>query len=353
MDRKINLNENIGLKLKEFRSSHKVKSKDLAAYIGKSPAYITKLEQASIKQISKSELVKITNYIDNSHDGYFKFCESIASTSDTKSLEENLLIMNFDETERKIPVSKELINKINQLMSKLNITCEDLTSYINSNEEIDNEFAIEHNINISKLEYNTWNTYNEPDGTHYYIYIHFTQQRINDFLNNKIDKCEYILPYTILYHLLKKEFLSSHINAIIDIDVKKDLAKKAEDILIEYKFCSLALKAKIKDESKSNEEYNKILNQFDIDNKEYVLKLIRMISFMSQYDISYTNNKLQNIINNINNCGPSFTLAFMSLSIANLKNLQTDLRRDFLKSINNLISEYETKANSNENIDKY
>ena len=69
MGRKIKLSENIGLQLKEFRTKYKVKGKDIAELLGKSPAYVSKLEKGQIQQIEKDELVKITNYItfDNSY----------------------------------------------------------------------------------------------------------------------------------------------------------------------------------------------------------------------------------------------------------------------------------------------
>lgn len=53
MGRKIKLSESIGLQLKEFRTKYKVKGKDIAELLGKSPAYISKLEKGQIQQIEK------------------------------------------------------------------------------------------------------------------------------------------------------------------------------------------------------------------------------------------------------------------------------------------------------------
>ena len=96
MGRKIKLSENIGLQLKEFRTKYKVKGKDIAELLGKSSAYVSKLEKGQIHQIEKDELVKITNYITQSDEGYYLFCEKIAETADAKELNHNIWLINFD-----------------------------------------------------------------------------------------------------------------------------------------------------------------------------------------------------------------------------------------------------------------
>lgn len=67
---KINVTTEIASKLKEFRISKNIKSKDVAAHINKTPAYYSKLEKATIKTIDKNSLEEILNFIANSNDGY-------------------------------------------------------------------------------------------------------------------------------------------------------------------------------------------------------------------------------------------------------------------------------------------
>ena len=63
--------------------------------LGKSPAYVSKLEKGQIQQIEKDELVKITNYITQSNEGYYLFCEKIAETADAKELDHDICLMKF------------------------------------------------------------------------------------------------------------------------------------------------------------------------------------------------------------------------------------------------------------------
>lgn len=141
MGRKIKLSENIGLQLKEFRTKYKVKGKDIAELLGKSPAYVSKLEKGQIQQIEKDELVKITNYITQSNEGYYLFYEKIAETADAKELDHDIWLMNFDLVDRKLPVPIELVKEIKQRMMELDITSEALATYINQNEDLTFDFV--------------------------------------------------------------------------------------------------------------------------------------------------------------------------------------------------------------------
>ena len=77
MSIEIKLSEVTGLRLKEFRTQYKVKAKDVAEMLGKSPAYISKLEKGQIQQIDKIEFEKILNFIANDDDGIIDFLKNL------------------------------------------------------------------------------------------------------------------------------------------------------------------------------------------------------------------------------------------------------------------------------------
>ena len=103
----------------------------------------------------------------------------------------------------------------------------------------------------------------------------------------------------------------------------------------------------------SQEEYEKILNEFDINNMEYISAILSEISFLSKYDVSYTNEKLKSIVENMEKCDSSFVLAYMSLSLIGIKDLQTSIKKNFLQDVVNLIKEYSIMADTGENIERY
>lgn len=354
MGRKIKLSESIGLQLKEFRTKYQVKGKDIAELLGKSPAYISKLEKGQIQQIEKDELVKITNYITQSNDGYYLFCEKIAEKADAKELDHDIWLLNFDWVDRKLPVTGDLVEEIKQRMKELEISSEELAAYINQNEDLSFEFLLEHKIDPNFVEKNVWVPYQEADSIehpHTLIFLEVESKKIEAFIDGKIKKCEYIFPYAIVYHLLKWGHKKQ--GEVLDDALCDSCKEKAEDILLKHKFYSLSVQAKCSAKSSSQEEYFKVLNDFDIDNMEYVSTILSEISFLSKYDVSYTNEKLKSIVENMEKCDSSFVLAYMSLSLAGIKDLQPSLKKKFLQDVIELIKEYSNITETGENIERY
>ena len=354
MSRKIKFSESIGLQLKEFRTKYKVKGKDVAELLGKSSAYITKLEKGEIQQIEKDELVKITNYITQSDDGYYLFCEKIAEKADVKELEHDIWLLNFDLVDRKIPVTSELVEEIKRRMIELNVSSEELAGYINQNEDLSFEFLLEHKIDPNLAEKNVWMPYQEADSIenpHTLIFLEVESEKIEAFTDGKIKKCEYIFPFAIMYHLLKWEHKNQ--GEVLDETLCDSCKVEAEEILLRHKFYSLSVQARCSLQSNSEEEYFKILNDFDIDNMKYISTILAEISFLSQYDVSYTNEKLKSIVDNMEKCDSSFVLAYMSLPLIGIKDLQTSIKKNFLQDVGELIKEYSNMTETGENIERY
>lgn len=354
MMHKIKFSESLGLQLKEFRTQYQIKGKDVASLLGKSPAYISKLEKGQIRQIEKKELVKITNFISQSEDGYILFCEKIAEKANLEELEHNILLLNFDLMERRLPVNKDIIDIIKDKMEEVSVSAEDLSIYINQNEDLGSDFFLEHKIDATTIEKNTWLPYQEADSIEYphsFIILEYKAQRIEDFLNGNIRKCEYMFPYAMLYHLLKLQYKRQ---GEFFNDFLIDKCKiETEEILSKNKFYSLSVQARFSSQSTSEEEYKKLLSKFDIDNMEYVSELLDGIEFLSKYDIEYTNSKLKNIVNNFKESDLSFSLAFMAIPLISMKDLQPSLKREFLNEVNMLVQKYASMTVSNENIEKY
>lgn len=351
---KIRLSESIGLQLKEFRTQHQIKAKDIADFIDKSPAYISKLEKGQIKQINKKELVKITNFITSSNEGYYLFCEKIASTAEPKEFERDTLLLNFDLIDRKLPVSNEVIIEIRERMESLNISLEDLVIYINQNEDLGPDFLFEHKIDASSIEKNIWIPYQEADFTETsrnFILLEYNTERVKKFINGEIHKCEYMFPFAMLHHLLKISYKRK--GKTLDENLIKNCQEETEQILLKHKFYSLSVQSRFGAQSNTEEEYRKLLSTFDVDNMEYISQVLSGIHFLSSYDIEYTNKKLKIIVENFKECDPSFSLAFMATPLLGIKKLQTSFKKEFLNEVEKLVEKYTELANTNENFEKY
>lgn len=354
MNQKMDFNPETGQALKEFRMQHKIKAKDVASILDKSPAYISKLEKGQIQQIPIEDFIKITNFITKDEDGYDQFCNFMLSKVTRKELEEGIFWTNFDEVVRRIPITKELIYAVKEKMNTLNITEEELTEYINQNEDLTEQFYTERNIDLEKVEKNIWHAYYDEKNMDYigsYFIFDIKTKTVKEALSGHLKKSSYMLMFGIVYHLFKLEKKSN--GEAIDEKCQRACRDLAEQFLLSYKFYTVWMETKVKSQSSNEEEYNKLLSDFDLKNKEYVTELLDAIDFLSKLDIDYTNEKLRVIIDNFKGGDETFVLAFMAISLKDIQELQTATKRQFLSDIKTLIKEYKEKANTKEMVEKY
>ena len=354
MSLKIKLSEATGLRLKEFRTQYKVKAKDVAEMLGKSPAYISKLEKGQIQQIDKIEFEKILNFIANDDDGYYRFFEEFAERANIKDLENDLAFRNFDMLERKIPVNNNLINFIKEMMKELGISIHQLTNYINENEDLGADISEKYDLNADEVTKNVWHAVtdaNSMQNVFSYIFLEYSEDKVEKLLSGKKKKSEYMLVYAIMYHLLKMKYKKE--GKEYNDTLIEECSIEAEQILLNYKFYSLTVKHRLLAQSETIDEYNNLLNESDINNAKYVMDIIEVIKFLSEYDVEYTNKKLKIIAENLKNNDTTFAFAYMALSLRGLNDLQTGLKKKFLEEIKALIDKYSNLTETVDNMEKY
>lgn len=339
---KMNMTEELGLKLKELRLKNNVKSKDVAEHIGKTAAYYSKLEKAQIQTIDEVMLKLIVNFITSSEFGYNEFVEEVSAELSSEKLATDFWLMNFDFTERIIPVPKSLIDEIKNLMSILQVSSESIVDYVNENEDLDDSIFISHGYVKSELVPNKWYPYDDfEDGTvksAALILINIKHSEFAALLDGTRDTSNWLMLYSILYHLLKlQQKLSENLN------YDKELLKKdAENILVKHKFYSIAIRIRLNEQADSQEEYTNLLSDFDKENLKYVNKILSAISFISDYDVKYANELLKTISGNLS-ANPSFALRFMATNLAGISDLPTKVKQHYLNKVKEL-----TESTSND-----
>lgn len=334
---RLHIDEEFGLQLKDFRNQYQIKAKDVAAYMGKSAAYISKLEKGEIRQIDKDEFVKMVNYISSSKNGYQLFCERIIGTMNPDALERSTIANNFDWVERILPIPEEYSYYIKKKAIENSVSFDELADYINKNDDLDIEFLQEHKIDLASAEKNVWMPYYEADSNairRNYIIAKISGKEIEDIVERRVTKTTYLYLYIILYHIYKVQELNKHL--ILEESTRTNIKRKTNNKLNELKIYTLSDKANAISQANNEMELKTVLNSFDLKNQELMNELIRGIYYLSEQDVEYTNKKLEGIIANLKK-EPSFSLAYMALPLDKIFELQPKVKRDFLNSVNELI----------------
>ncbi|SCY87641.1 helix-turn-helix domain-containing protein [Alkaliphilus peptidifermentans] len=344
---KVNVTKELAEKIKELRLKNKVKAIDLAEHIKKSPAFISRLENADIKTIDYEELINIFKLISKGED-LEKLLDRFSLETDVE-LDKQIWYLNFDTVERKIPVPPELIDYINTKITDLDLTIPYIVDYINRNEDL-RDLIEDHNIVISKYENNLWHLHTTEDGksTHF-IVMKLSLSEIKGLLEKKIDTTNYVTIQSIIYNLLRLEY---ELNDKLSDEVNEKIKDNAVATLNSYKFYSSLEKIKLLKNASTENEINSLLSEFDINNRELVNDLLNHISFLSDWNVKYTNEKMK-LINKNFEWDSSYTLTLASLPFYELNNISKSLKGDLLENIKKLIEEYKNKPETEKTFETY
>ena len=276
--------------IKSYRVQNKIQSKDLAAHINKSPGFITRIENGSIKSIDTNILYSILEFVIR-EDNYSKIAEDIYRTLTikytNKELSEQLWFTDFETVKCLIPVPSTLIEDINARMTSAGIDREVLLHRINSNEALTNE-----EINNSSIPVNHWYTPKNDDPGLRSIKISIKEKDFIDILDKVKKTSPYIFIMAIALYLLKIEQYGDTIH--LQESENQELMCLTTDYLNSYKFYSVSEKNRLLSGIKTKHEYDQILNSFDIENINLIKGIISCIKYASERNIADRGNAIRN-----------------------------------------------------------
>ncbi len=123
--------------LKTLRAQSGVSAKDLAKHEGKSPSYISKLENASLKTVQKETLTSILTYISGGGDFFEEVLPNAYRTlqafMEPYRLAAQVWLFDYDAVDRQVNVPEDMSLELKRCLDELGITAGELADRINAN----------------------------------------------------------------------------------------------------------------------------------------------------------------------------------------------------------------------------
>lgn len=348
---KIQITEELATTIRKIRTDNKIKANDVAKYIKKSPAYITKLEKAELKSIDEDTLMDLFAYITfgtqshNDLDLLNNIYQKLRVFYTPKELEEQVWFYNFESMRCKLPVPAELVDEFNAKIEALNISRDYLLSRINSNESISE--------NVTKLCSATPNQWILIDSAleekQLAILIDFPEETFNNILDKEKDSCSYTFIFCIAYYLFKIQEYGETIK-ISDED-HMILYKNATTFLNKYHFYTPSTRDALMAKAKSIDEAEQYFTTYDSESKRLISSILGAFTFISDVNIKKANAQLGAFENNLR-WDIGFIMTLISLDFASLNDLSYSKKKELLDLIKNKIQEYKSIPKE-ENIEEY
>lgn len=338
--------------IKTTRIQNNVTAKDIAKHIGKSQAYMSKLEKAEIKTIEESNLTEIFRFIYGKEEGFQDFLEKtigrFVDSNDEEEINKQIWLYNYDTILRRIPIPEELVDELNKKISDLNVSVEKLVFRINANESLAKEI-----IDDSTFPYNEWILYSMTGTGHYQSYIIKMKVEISQIkaiLDKQDKKCNYITMLAIVFYLHKMEKYGD-ITEISD-EEESALSTSATDFLNRFKFFSIAEKNKLRKQMEIKAEQDSLLSEFDKANSRLLNQMLYEFKLISEIDIMKTNEYLQKFVKNLEWDG-GFMMTLISLDFNFLNDMSFSAKKRLLMEIKEVVKRYLELPDEKKKIEMY
>ncbi len=334
--------------LRSIRLQNKIQAKDLASHLGKSPAFISKLENGLIQTIDTKELYSILEFISGTGSS-IQLAEQIYKSLNlkysTKEIEEQLWFVNYETVDCLLPIPDSLIDEFNSRINHLEITREYLLKRINANEALTDEEKLNESI-----PFNQWYLPDQKDGSAQSIKIKLSAEDFCKILDKDYDVAPYVFIFCILFYLLKIEKYSD--TTLITEEQNKELMQETTTILNSYKFLSISEKNRLIAETQTKNEIQEILSSFDNDYINILNDILTGFQLASEQNIKSTNEQLKAFSENMH-WDLGFMLRIISISFTSLKETSISNRKKLLFEIEELVKHYSELSKDQNRIEEY
>lgn len=334
--------------IRELRLQNKIASKDITLALGRSPSYISKIENGSIKSISEEEFDLILTMIlpecTSSQERLNKLIELQVKKYGVDNRNDWVWFQNLDTVYRLIPISAELIAEINQMLAENEITISRLVLRINGNEEL-----CEEDRNNDALPYNEWFERSDSD-SRMSIKMLLNKEEVESILNGETKACNYVTMQAIVHYLFKIiKYPEDHLFSTLEL---KKLHNDWLPLLDKYKFFTLSRKELLLSQTHSKSEAKSILNEFDIENQEILNKLLQFIKMATDMDVLTTNRALKQFVGNLE-WDYNFMLRVVGFDFASIKDCSYSNKLQMLREIRDIVTKYKNMPEEQRTVETY
>lgn len=322
--------------LRELRLQNKIASKEIAVALNRSPSYISKIENGSIKSMSEEEfdifLKQILPECSTAQERLDKLIEFQVKKYEHDTLEQWIWFQNLDTVYRLIPIPTDLIDEINFLLSEGGISLDDLVERINGNEEL-----LEEERKDDTIICNEWFVSGDSSSRRS-IKMFVKREEIDDILNGKTKACNYVTMQAIVHYLFKiKLFPKDH--QFTDEDIQR-VTDTWLPLLDKHRFYTLSRKEMLLSQARSQEQAHSILNEFDIENQDILKELLRYIKMATDMDVLTANKNLRQFVSNLK-WDILFMLRLVGFDFASIEICSFSNKKQMLLEIKEVVKKYQ------------
>lgn len=344
---KFNVTQELSTLVKMVRGQNGISSKDLAAFIQKSPSYVSKLEAGNARKIQKEDLTNILEYITPGEDFYRDklpaLIHTLNSFMDPNRLMAQSWLLQYDIIDRPLSVDKELAAELQTRIRESGISPSELTELINLN--LDSSAS-------RKIPVNEVKTVEWENGEFFYIRT-FVEQRIVELLSHgEPVLTNYNSLYSIVFYLFRLRYYGGKQKRDLPATLASQILAETTDFLDLYNIHTLTGYGKVLTSHGFQNRQMGILDTIDLNNPGNLIHILSNLQLAEANNPEETDQALSRLAESMD-WDPAFMLKLMGFPFVRLDGLSFHYKKEVLEKILDILNEYAGMPEEQKKLETY
>lgn len=332
--------------IKTMRMQSELSSKDLAAHIGKSPSYISKLEGGTVKSVQKDELTSILQYISGDADFFEETLPNVVrvlfSFMSMDRLPAQVWLIHYDIHDKKVEVPAAMAKDLRERIEGTHMSLAEIAGCINAN--MDSELSPSFPANeILSIDCNGENR------------LLIREEIAESEMQNILDEPGYTTDYNTLYGLVYILFrLSIYGNAPKKMppELAAEVLRAVDLYMEQFQLRSLIDYSHFLSSEGFIQRQTPLVSSLGTANSDYMSRIIDFFQEATQKDALSTAKVLANF-NEMMTWDPAFTIKLLELPFADLADLSYQNKKKLLDEITELLNKYDRMSDLEKKWEQY
>lgn len=343
---KFSVTPELAILLKTIRTQNGISSKDLAAEVGKSPSYISKLEAGSVKTIQKELLTSIITFISDGDDFFEECLPAAIKTLDSFMEPQRMLyqtwLYQYDIVDRPIAVPEAMVDDMNRRMKELGLSVPTLTEWANAN--VDSEMS-------SSFPVNTVLAIPYDEDVRLLVRVAMDPGEVEALFEKKAATTCYLTLYNLVFMLLR--FVNfGEVRKKLPPDQAIVVLKDAATYMGQYQVHSLTGFSHMLSSEDFTDRQKPLAWPYEHRENSTLNEAISFFEEAMDHDALNTKKALDTFMDTLG-WDPAFTLKLLSIQFSELEGLSFQNKKNLLEEIEALVERYNQMSDFEKRLETY
>lgn len=343
---KFSVTPELAILLKTIRTQNGISSKDLAAEVGKSPSYISKLEAGLVKTIQKELLTNIITFISDGTD-FFEEClpaaiKTLDSFMEPRRMLNQTWLYQYDVVDRPIEMPEAMIDDMNARMEELGIDTATLTLWANAN--VDSEMS-------SSFPVNTVLAVPYDEDVRLLVRVQIDEEDVAALFSKKCTTTCYLTVYNLVFILMRlTEF--GDIRKKLPPEQAIVVLKDAATYMGRYQVHSLTGFSHMLSSEDFTDRQKTLAWPYEAPEDSTLKEAVTFFKEAMDHDAINTKKALDTFMDTLG-WDPAFTLKLISINFSELEGLSFQNKKNLLEEIEALVERYNQMPDFDKKLETY